>query len=143
MKRRGVVSGLAHVGIAVSDLEYMLGVLHQFGFELVRREEMPAQAATSNIVRAGSLPLELLDASDGAGNVGQFLAKRGPGLHHLCLNVSDIGAAMAVAEQAGLRLLDSKPSQDSDGLRVFVHPKSAGGVLIGLVQPYGEDERGR
>lgn len=134
--RSGMVTGLAHVGIAAHDLAYLLGALRQLGFDVVRREELRGQGAISNIVEAGGVQLELLESTDPEGNVGRFLARRGPGLHHLCLEVDDIDRAMAAADAAGLRLLDRTPSRDSDGLRAFVHPGSVGGVLVGLVQPH-------
>ena len=110
-ERLPLITGLAHVGIAVNDLQYMLAVLRQLGFELVRREEVRGQGASSNIVQAGDLPLELLDAHDPSGNVGVFLSKHGPGLHHLCLSVSDLGTAVAAAERGQRRPPRLRPSQ--------------------------------
>lgn len=138
-----LVQGLAHVGIAVDDLARVLGYLERLGFEVVRRQPVADQGAVSHIVRAGSVDLELLEAVRDDGAVARHLARRGPGLHHLCLLVKDVSAAVDAAEQAGLQLLDRHPQADPDGDRVFVHPRSSGGVLIGLVQPReGEDGGG-
>lgn len=129
-----LVQGLAHVGIAVDDLARVLGYLEQLGFEVVRRQPVADQGAVSHIVRAGSVDLELLEAVREDGAVARHLARRGPGLHHLCLRVGDVSEAARAAEGAGLQLLDRTPHADPDGDRVFVHPRSSGGVLIGLVQ---------
>jgi len=133
-----LVTGFAHVGVAVVDLESMLAVLREFGFELRHREELPAQSAWSNIVAAGGHRLELLEAQGTSGAISRYLAKRGPGLHHLCLTVRDLETAIEVADRNHLRLVDRRPLQDSDGLRVFLHPASMQGVLVGLVQPYDQ-----
>ena len=135
MTERPLVTGFPHVGIAVSDLTRMLAVLQEMGFELVRREELPAYGGWSNVVGVGEHRLELLEASGPGGAFAQYLERRGPGLHHLCLAVRDIEEAIALADRMGLRLVQRTPMQDSDGLRVFVHPSSMQGVLVGLVQP--------
>jgi methylmalonyl-CoA epimerase len=130
-----LVTGFPHVGIAVSDLARMLAVLQEMGFELVRREELPAYGGWSNVVGVGEHRLELLEASRPGGAFAQYLERHGPGLHHLCLSVRDIEESIALADRLGLRLVQRTPMRDSDGLRVFLHPSSMQGVLVGLVQP--------
>lgn len=136
-----LVTDLAHVGIAVSDLGAVLRLLEEFGFELVHREPMNAAGATSYIVQSGSARLELLEPRTANGPVARYLERHGPGLHHLCLTVNNLPAAIQAAERANLQLVDPTPSHDSDGTRVFLHPRSAGGVLIGLVEPHAEQRQ--
>ncbi|MBJ7603965.1 MAG: VOC family protein [Candidatus Dormibacteraeota bacterium] len=135
MANDALVTGSAHVGIAVADVASMFAVLHAFGFDLRTREQLPAQSAWSNIVAAGDQRLELLEAQGSSGAISRYLERRGPGLHHLCLTVRDLRAAIDVADRNNLRLVNRRPSQDSDGFRVFLHPASMQGVLVGLVQP--------
>ena len=128
------VLDLLHVGIAVGESERMLELLGLFGFAAVSQESLERDSAVSRIVTAGGVTLELLTPTGPSGPVARFLERRGPGLHHLCLRVADIEAAIAVGRKAGLEFLDASPQQDSDGLRVFVHPRSFGGTLLGLVE---------
>jgi methylmalonyl-CoA epimerase len=128
------VLDVLHVGIAVTETERMLDLLARFGFAAVSELALEREAAVSRIVTSGSVALELLTPTGTTGPVARFLDKRGPGLHHLCLRVSDIQAAMEVGRKAGLEFLDTEPHLDPDGLRVFVHPKSFGGTLLGLVE---------
>jgi methylmalonyl-CoA/ethylmalonyl-CoA epimerase len=128
------VLDMLHVGLAVPDPERMIELLGRFGFTPVSQEALEQEAAVSRLVSAGGVTLELLTPNGEAGPVARFLERRGPGLHHLCLRVSDIDAAIAVGRRAGLEFLDATPRKDSDGLRVFVHPRSFGGTLLGLVE---------
>jgi methylmalonyl-CoA epimerase len=125
---------MLHVGIATSEPERLLDVLGRFGFAAVSEEALARDRAVSRIVSAGGVNLELLSPAGAGGPVAGFLEKRGPGLHHLCLRVTDIQAALAAGRSAGLQFLDETPQRDSDGLRVFVHPRSFGGTLLGLVE---------
>lgn len=130
------MTGLDHVGIAVADLDeavrfYTTGL----GLRLAGVEE-----AASDRVRVAVLPvagarIELLAPTSPESPVARFLAGRGPGLHHIALAVPDVHAALERARSAGLRLIDEAPRRGAGGrLVAFIHPKSAGGVLIELCQ---------
>jgi methylmalonyl-CoA epimerase len=134
MSDNALVRDVLHVGIATSAPDHMLELLGRFGFAETSQEQLPHDHAVSRIVSAAGVTVELLTPTDPRSSIASFLEKRGPGLHHLCLRVSNIEAAIATGRDLGLVFLDETPRQDSDGLRIFVHPKSFGGVLLGLVE---------
>ena len=82
---------------------------------------------------AGESLVELLEAEDDDSPIGRYLAKRGPGIHHICFSVDDLDATLERCRKAGLRLIDEKPRVGAEGKRIaFLHPRSTGGVLIEL-----------
>jgi methylmalonyl-CoA/ethylmalonyl-CoA epimerase len=130
------VTRLDHVGIAVASLDEGLAVYRALGLEVALIEEVPEQMVRVAFLPAGDCRLELLEATGPESPVARHLEQRGPGLHHLCLRVDDIRAAMARLDAAGFRLLSEAPQAGAHGCQVcFVHPRSAGGVLIELSQP--------
>ena len=87
----------------------------------------------------GGMRLELLCSTDPEGPIGRFVAKRGEGIHHVCYRVDDVAAVLAHLKAKGLRTLDETPRPGAGGCQVaFIHPKSAGGVLVEISQPSGE-----
>ena len=125
---------LHHVGVAVDDLDAAVELYRtQFGAEvthLASNDEL-----TAAFLRAGEAEVELLQPLREDTPVGKFLAKRGPGLHHIALAVPDIDSAMADARAQGLELIDQQPRVGLHGTRIaFIHPKSVGGVLTELVE---------
>ena len=133
-----VVTAVEHVSIAVRDAEAAKRTFAALGFEPQWVEDLPGQGLRSHVLRAGGVVLELVEpaAAPAAGSLGRFLDRRGEGLHHLCLRVDSLEEAVAAAEAAGMRLVDAEPTVDEQGRRVFVHPESTHGVLIGLVEPH-------
>ena len=125
---------LHHVGVAVDDLDAAVELYRtQFGAELTHRASN--DELTAAFLRAGEAEVELLQPLREDTPVGKFLAKRGPGLHHIALAVPDIDSAMADARAQGLELIDQQPRVGLHGTRIaFIHPKSAGGVLTELVE---------
>jgi len=125
-----------HVGIAVADLDDSIERYRAaLGAELVHRAVNEKEGLEAAFLRTGEGEVELMTATRPESPVGKFLAKRGPGLHHVAYGVSDIAAALADARAAGLELIDSEPRMGMHGtLIAFVHPKSMGGVLTELVQ---------
>ncbi len=98
-------------------------------------EEVDAMSLTAAKLRPGETDIELLQSIGGAGPIGKFLEKNGPGIHHICLEVDDIEAALAELKASGYRLIDEEPRTGAGGYRVaFVHPKSCGGVLLELAE---------
>jgi methylmalonyl-CoA epimerase len=131
-----VLIRIHHVGIAVADLDESIERYRAaLGAELVHRAVNEKEGLEAAFLRTGEGEVELLSATRPESPVGKFLAKRGPGLHHVAFAVSDIAAALADARAAGLELIDSEPRMGMHGtLIAFVHPKSMGGVLTELVE---------
>jgi methylmalonyl-CoA/ethylmalonyl-CoA epimerase len=128
-----------HVGVAVEDLDAAIA-LHQdsYGMPLVHREVVEQQGVEAVLLDVGESHVELLAPLGPDTPVGKFLAKRGPGLHHVAYGVDDIDAALEQARAAGLRLIDEQPRTGIRDSRVaFLHPASTGGVLTEIVQAAG------
>jgi methylmalonyl-CoA/ethylmalonyl-CoA epimerase len=131
-----MLTRLHHVGIAVADLEESIELYRAaLGAELVHRARNEKDGIEAAFLRTGDGEVELMSATTPDSPVGKFLAKRGPGLHHVAYGVSDIAGALEQARAAGLELIDSEPRMGMHGsLIAFVHPKSMGGVLTELVE---------
>jgi methylmalonyl-CoA/ethylmalonyl-CoA epimerase len=127
---------LDHVGIAVKDLDAALAFYHEaLGLEIEPPEEVASQHVRAHFVTVAGARLELLEATAPESPVAKYIARRGPGLHHITLRVPDLGAALAELRRRGVRLIDEEPRPGAEGsLIAFVHPSSAGGVLIELKQ---------
>src|SRR5687767_10604277 len=128
---------LDHVGIAVADLDAAIA-LHEgeYGMPLVHREVVASQGVEAVLLDVGESHVELLAPLGDDTPVGRFLARRGPGLHHVAYGVDDIAAALAALKTQGIRLIDETPRSGIRGSRVaFLHPAASGSVLTELVQP--------
>ncbi len=128
-----------HIGVAVTDLDEAVD-LHErvYGMALVHRETVREQGVEAALLDVGESHVELLSALGGDTPVGRFLTRRGPGLHHVAYQVTDIEATLANLRDAGTRLIDAAPRAGIRGSRVaFVHPASSGGVLTEIVEPAG------
>jgi len=125
-----------HIAIAVHDLDAALDFYRDaLGLEMTERRTVPEEGVEIAFLPAGEGEIELLRPLDEAGGVARFLEKRGEGLHHVCLAVDDVEAAMERLQAAGAQLLSEEPRVDAHGTRyVFVHPKSAHGVLVELYE---------
>jgi methylmalonyl-CoA/ethylmalonyl-CoA epimerase len=126
-----------HIGVAVEDLDGALALYGDtFGMTVAHREVVEQQGVEAVLLDVGENHVELLRPLADDTPVGKFLAKRGPGLHHVAYQVTDIEAALASLRDAGVRLLDETPRTGIRNSRVaFLHPKSSGGVLTEIVQP--------
>lgn len=123
---------LAHVGIAVTDLA-QAAAFYRDVLGLPPAPPETADGATIVVFRTGAAAVELLSSDDAASPIGKFLARHGPGIHHVCLRVPDLAAALARARAAGYTLIDETPRRGADGRRIaFLHPKSTAGILIEL-----------
>jgi methylmalonyl-CoA/ethylmalonyl-CoA epimerase len=129
--------GIHHVGVAVDDLERALVTyVDVLGGTLEHREELVEQGVEAAAVLVGSDRVELLAATGDDTPVGRFVAKRGPGMHHIAYEVDDVGAALRHLSAAGLELIDETPRRGLFGLEVaFVHPDAVHGVLTEVVSP--------
>jgi len=128
--------GLDHVAIAVKDLDASIAFYRDvLGLELHNIEEVPGQKVKTAIFGRGMGRIELICPTSADTGVARFLDKRGEGLHHVCIEVEDIEAAMAELRKKGAPLIDEVPQPGAGGARVaFVHPKGARGVLTELRQ---------
>ena len=126
---------LDYVGIAVESIDSGLAVYRALGIEVEGIEEVADQKVRVAFLPVGDTRIELLEPTDATSPIARHLERRGAGLHHICFEVPDIRAAMAQLSEEGYRLLSEEPLQGAhDCLVCFVHPKSAGGVLIELSQ---------
>ena len=127
---------LHHVGIAVEDLDASIQLYQSaFGAQLEHRAVNEGEGLEAAFMRTGDGEVELMRATRDDSPVGKFLAKRGPGLHHVAYAVEDIEGALARAREAGMELIDESPRRGMHGTRIaFVHPRSVGGVLTELVE---------
>lgn len=125
-----------HVGIAVDDLEAAVELYRRsFGLEPVHRERVEDQGVDEVLFAVGESYIQLLGSLGDDTPVGRFLARRGPGIHHVGYAVDDVAAGLDRLRSAGVRLVDESPRPGSRGTSVaFVHPSATGGVLIELVQ---------
>ncbi|HDR06635.1 MAG TPA: methylmalonyl-CoA epimerase [Candidatus Coatesbacteria bacterium] len=127
---------ISHIGIAVEDLAGALELWEKaLGLKVEGTEAVPSMSLKTAKLRLGEADVELLESTDPEGPVGRFIAARGPGIHHLCVEVEDMVEALAELKGAGYRLLDEKPRVGAGGAKIaFVHPKSCGGVLLELTE---------
>jgi methylmalonyl-CoA/ethylmalonyl-CoA epimerase len=127
--------GIHHLGVAVEDLDSALSTYERFfGARLEHRETVDDQGVEAASVRIGSDRVELLAALGDDTPVGRFLAKRGPGMHHVAYEVDDVGAALEELNAEGAELIDASPRRGLFGLEVaFVHPDAVHGVLTEVV----------
>ena len=126
-----------HVGVAVEEIDASLKLYRDL-FELVlaHREVVPEQGVEAVLLDVGENHVELLAPLGPDTPVGKFLAKNGPGLHHVAYQVSDIDSTLAALRQAGTALIDERPRVGIRDSRVaFLHPRASGGVLTEIVQP--------
>jgi methylmalonyl-CoA/ethylmalonyl-CoA epimerase len=127
--------GIHHLGVAVRDLDEAIDTYARlFGAEVEHRALVPDQGVEAAAVLVGTSRLELVAPSGDDTPVGRFLAKRGPGMHHVAYEVDDVRAALDELRKAGAELIDAEPHQGLFGLQVaFVHPDSVHGVLAEVV----------
>ena len=130
-----------HIGIAVSDLDAAIALYESsYAMALVHRETVTEQGVEAVLLDVGENHIELLAPLGDDTPVGKFLAKKGPGLHHVAYQVTDIEATLSSLRDAGLRLIDESPRTGIRNSRVaFLHPASTGGVLTEIVQPAESD----
>jgi methylmalonyl-CoA epimerase len=129
------VRGIHHLGVAVEDLDEAVTTYEQiFGARLEHRETVPDQGVEAALLKVGDGRVELLASLGEETPVGKFLAKRGPGMHHVAYEVADVRAAIGELAEQGVELVDEEPRQGLFGLEVaFLHPDAVDGVLSELV----------
>jgi methylmalonyl-CoA epimerase len=124
-----------HLGIAVKSLESAKAIYEKLGMSVSPEETVEQEKVRLVMVPVGESRLELLEATSEDSTIAKFIAKRGEGLHHVCMRVPDLAAAVSKLKQDGVRLVTDEIKTGAGGHRyVFVHPSSAGGVLLELVE---------
>jgi methylmalonyl-CoA/ethylmalonyl-CoA epimerase len=125
---------IAHVGIAVTSLAEALPFYRDV-LGLVPGHPETADGASIVSLHFGDVDVELLEPSDAESPVAKFLARRGPGIHHVCYRVPDLDAALERCRHAGYRLIDDTPRRGAGGRRIaFLHPKATNGILLELTE---------
>jgi methylmalonyl-CoA/ethylmalonyl-CoA epimerase len=134
-----MIRSVEHIGIAVRSIEETRGFYESLGLAIEHIEEVPEEGVRVAFVPCGHTRLELLEPTRPDSPVAKFLEKRGPGIHHLCLESDAIDDDDARLRRSGMELLRQRPTIGAGGARVqFVHPKSSGGILLELSQPREE-----
>lgn len=134
-----VIKKIDHVAVCVNDIDAAATKFREvLGLEARERETVASQKTEAALLPIGESNIELISPAPGNANDGlvKFLEKRGPGLHHIAIEVEGIEAALALLKGLGVPLIDEVPRAGARGHKVaFVHPKATGGVLIELVEP--------
>lgn len=132
-----------HLGIAVKSIAQARAFYEALGLRVTHEETVEHERVKTAMLPVGESRVELLEPTEEDSPVGKFLVKRGEGLHHVALQVEDISAAMARLKAQGARLISDEVKVGAGGhLYFFVHPSSAGGVLVEIVQPAAESTHG-
>ncbi len=125
---------IAHVGIAVASLDEAFSFYREV-LDFAEPSVEHADGARIVCLPFGQSEVELLEPDDPDGPIARFLARRGPGIHHICYRVPDLDAALQQCRASGYQLIDEEPRTGVHGNRIaFVHPKAAGGILIELTE---------
>ena len=125
-----------HIAVLVEDLEAPLKFWQEaLGLDLTHIQDMPAEMAQIAFLPTGGSEIELVRPTTLDSGLGRFLEKRGPGMHHICLEVDDILGMLAQLKEKGVQLINEEPKVSADGRKyAFIHPKSANGVMVELYE---------
>jgi len=128
------ISHIEHIGIAVKNLEDSIIIYEKLlGIKCYGIEEIKEQKVKTAFFKLGDTKIELLESTEPDGPIGKFIEKRGEGVHHIALAVTDVEQSLREAETSGIQPIDDKPRLGAENLEIaFLHPKSTGGVLIEL-----------
>ena len=131
-----MVPSIDHIAVVVEDIDQALGFYRDaLGLEVAERRTVPDEGVEVASVSLGEVSLELVRPLDAESGVGRFLSKQGEGLHHVCLTVEDIEAALERLRGEGAELINEEPLVGADGTRyAFIHPRAAHGVLVELYE---------
>lgn len=127
---------LEHIGIATASLEQSIPMYEKLlNTKCYKKEEVVSEGVRTAFLQVGETKVELLEATSEASAIAKFIDKKGQGLHHIAFEVADINEEMKRLSKEGFQLLNDKPKEGADNKLVcFLHPKSAGGILIELCQ---------
>lgn len=133
-----MISKIHHVGIVVEKLQAAYEFYRDtLGLPVIREADLPDQGVRAALLAAGENEVELLEPIAAGTGVARFLAKRGEGLHHVCFETDDVGAALRELTANGVALVDPVPRPGLAGLIAFIHPAACAGVLVELATPSG------
>ncbi len=130
------VNKINHIAVVVNDIEKSLAFWQDaLGMELHEVRDVPAEASRVAFLPLAGAEIELVQPTSEESGIAKYLAKRGPGMHHLCLEVDDVAAMLAQLKTKNIRLINDEPRSGADGRKyAFIHPESTGGVLVELYQ---------
>ena len=130
------VKHIDHVAMLVEDLEEALSFWRDaLGIAPARIEDLPAESSRVAFMPLGESEIELVEPTTDDTGLARFLQTRGPGMHHICLEVDDIQGMLAHLKQVGIQLVNQTPVEDAEGKKyAFIHPKNAHGVLVELYE---------
>ncbi len=130
------IKSVHHVAVVVDDMEKSLSFWRDaLGIELHELREVPAERSQVAFLPLAGAEVELVTPTTDDSGIAKYLAKRGPGMHHLCLEVDDIEGMLAQLKAKNVRLINEEPRTGADGKKyAFIHPESTGGVLVELYQ---------
>ncbi len=130
------IKRIDHIAIVVDEMENTLAFWRDaLGMELHGVRDVPAEAAQIAFLPAGESEVELVRPTTGDSGLAKYLEKRGPGMHHVCLEVDDIAGMLSQLKAKGIQLINEEPRLSADGKKyAFIHPKSANGVLVELYE---------
>ena len=129
------IKRIDHIAVAVEDMDQSLGFWEKaLGLHVHGVQNVPEQAVDIAFLPIGQSEVELVKPVSADSGIAKWMSKRGPGIHHICFEVDDLRAMLAELTAQGMELIDKEPRERDGKLYAFVHPKSAGGVLIELYQ---------
>ena len=132
------IGRIHHVAVVVRDLAVSLAFYRDIlGLELEVIQEMSGDRVTIAFLPIGASKIELVEPSDGTTGVARFLATKGEGFHHVCLEVANLSESLTRLAIDGIELIDSAPRKGAEGPVAFLHPRSCGGVLVELIEAPG------
>ncbi len=136
-------TGINHVAIVVEDMEESLKFWRDaLGIELHEMHDVPAENSQVAFLPLPGGEIELVQPTTADSGIAKYLARRGPGMHHLCLEVDDMAGMLSQLKAKGVRLINEEPRLAADGKKyAFIHPESTGGVLVELYQIQDSDRR--
>lgn len=131
------VKSISHVAFVVSDMDASLAFWRDgLGMDVGQLRDVPAENSRIAFLPLADAQVELVLPTSGDSGIARFMAKRGPGMHHICLEVDDLDGMLFRLKARGVRLINEQARRGADGVRyAFVHPESTGGVLVELYQP--------
>jgi len=133
-----MIIGIEHVSFASPDAAMVMKFFEQFGLHLTYQEDLVKDGIRTCQLDAGNATIEIIEPLRADSSLQRFLDSRGPGIHHVCFRVDNLEETIAQIQAAGLELVSTEPLVDGQGRRVFLHPRSGYGVLMGLVERHPE-----
>jgi methylmalonyl-CoA epimerase len=138
-----MIVAIEHVALASNDMPAAVTFFEQLGMRPWHQEDLPTEGVRSNQFACGDAVIEVLEAMRDDAPLHKFIAQRGPGLHHVCFRVDDLESTVQQFRTLGFQLVSAEPREDAQGRRVFLHPRSGQGVLMGFVEPHRKESHRR